>query len=135
MRPSRPAWRARREAGRPDRRTRSHGPVQERWQRRHRSLLREKRKFPPPKSFAKRALVNKPSVSTEAAKNPLRFWEARARELHWFKPWKKTLEWKPPYAKWFVGGKLNVSYNCLDRHVASARRTKAALIWEGEPGG
>jgi acetyl-CoA synthetase len=98
------------------------------------ALLREKRKFPSPKSFVKRALVSKASIYTEAARNPVRFWEARARELHWFKPWKKTLEWKPPYAKWFVGGKLNVSYNCLDRHVATARRTKAALIWEGEPG-
>jgi acetyl-CoA synthetase len=98
------------------------------------ALLREKRKFPPPKNFVKRALVNKASVYTEAARNPVRFWEARARELTWFKPWKKALEWKPPYAKWFVGGKLNVSYNCLDRHVATSRRTKAALIWEGEPG-
>ena len=82
------------------------------------ALLREKRKFPPPKSFVKRALVNKASIYTEAARNPVRFWEARARELHWIKPWKKALEWKPPYAKWFVGGKLNVSDNCLDRHVA-----------------
>jgi acetyl-CoA synthetase len=98
------------------------------------ALLREKRKFPPPKSFVKRALVNKASIYTEAARNPVRFWEARARELHWLKPWKKALEWKRPYAKWFVGGKLNVSDNCLDRHVAGARRTKAALIWEGEPG-
>jgi acetyl-CoA synthetase len=98
------------------------------------ALLREKRKFPPPKSFVKRALASKASIYTEAARNPVRFWEARARELHWLKPWKKTLEWKPPYAKWFVGGKLNVSDNCLDRHVTTARRTKAALIWEGEPG-
>jgi acetyl-CoA synthetase len=98
------------------------------------ALLREKRKFPPPKTFVKRALANKASVYAEAARNPVRFWEARARELHWLKPWKKTLEWKPPYAKWFVGGKLNVSDNCLDRHVAGPRRTKAALIWEGEPG-
>ena len=98
------------------------------------ALLREKRKFPPPRDFARRALVTKASVYTEAARNPVRFWEGKARELAWFKPWKKALEWKPPYAKWFVGGKLNVSYNCLDRHVASARRTKAALIWEGEPG-
>ncbi|HET7341121.1 MAG TPA: acetate--CoA ligase [Methylomirabilota bacterium] len=98
------------------------------------ALLREKRKFPPPKDFVKRALVNKASVYTEAARNPVRFWESRARELTWFKPWKKALEWKPPYAKWFVGGKLNVAYNCLDRHVTTARRTKAALIWEGEPG-
>jgi acetyl-CoA synthetase len=98
------------------------------------ALLREKRRFPPPKAFVKRALVNKPSIYAEAARNPVRFWESRARELAWFKPWKKALEWKPPYAKWFVGGKLNVAYNCLDRHVTTARRTKAALIWEGEPG-
>jgi acetyl-CoA synthetase len=98
------------------------------------ALLREKRKFPPPKAFAKRALVNKVSIYAEAARNPVRFWESRARELAWFKPWKKALEWKPPYAKWFVGGTLNVAYNCLDRHVTTSRRTKAALIWEGEPG-
>jgi acetyl-CoA synthetase len=98
------------------------------------ALLREKRKFPPPRGFVKRAIVSKPSVYAEATRNPIRFWEARARELTWFKPWKKALEWKPPSAKWFVGGKLNVSYNCLDRHVTTARRTKAALIWEGEPG-
>ena len=98
------------------------------------ALLREKRKFPPPKDFVKHANVNKPSIYKDAAKNPARFWERFARELHWFKPWKKALEWKVPYAKWFVGGKLNVSYNCLDRHIETARRTKAALIWEGEPG-
>ena len=98
------------------------------------ALLREKRKFPPPKAFVKHAVVNKASIYAEAARNPVRFWEERARELHWFKPWKKALEWKPPYAKWFVGGKLNVAYNCLDRHVAGPRQTKAALIWEGEPG-
>ncbi len=98
------------------------------------ALLREKRKFPPAKDFVKRALVNKASVYTEATRNPVRFWEGKARELRWIKPWKKALEWKPPYAKWFVGGKLNVSDNCLDRHVTTARRTKAALIWEGEPG-
>src|SRR5207302_8440081 len=61
-------------------------------------------------------------------------WEKEARALDWFKPWRKALEWKPPYAKWFAGGKLNVSHNCPDRHVAGPRRTKAALIWEGEPG-
>jgi acetyl-CoA synthetase len=98
------------------------------------ALLREKRKFPPPKGFVKRARVGKASVYTEAARNPVRFWEGKARELTWFKPWKKALDWKPPYAKWFVGGKLNVSYNCLDRHVTTGHRTKAALIWEGEPG-
>ena len=98
------------------------------------ALLREKRKFPPPKDFVKHANVNTPSIYKDAAKNPARFWERFARELHWFKPWKKALEWKVPNAKWFVGGKLNVSYNCLDRHIETARRTKAALIWEGEPG-
>jgi acetyl-CoA synthetase len=98
------------------------------------ALLKEDRKFPPSAGFKKRALVTSESVYREAAKNPVRFWEQRAKELHWFKPWKTALQWKPPYAKWFVGGKLNVSYNCLDRHVQGPRRTKAALIWEGEPG-
>ena len=98
------------------------------------ALLKEDRKFPPPKAFKARALVKSDAVQREAAKNPVKFWEQRAKELAWFKPWKKTLEWKPPYAKWFVGGKLNVSYNCLDRHVQGTRRTKAAIIWEGEPG-
>jgi acetyl-CoA synthetase len=98
------------------------------------ALLKEDRKFAPPKAFKARALVKSESVYREAARDPVRFWEARARELSWFKPWKKALEWKPPYAKWFLGGKLNVSYNCLDRHVLGPRRTKAALIWEGEPG-
>ena len=97
-------------------------------------LLREKGKFPPPKAFAKRVVANKASVYAQAQKSPVKFWEARARGLHWFKPWKKALQWKAPYAKWFVGGKLNVAYNCLDRHVTGPRRTKAALIWEGEPG-
>jgi len=99
-----------------------------------RALLKEDRKFRPPKGFVKRALVRSEAIYREAARNPVRFWEQRARELAWFKPWKKALEWKPPYSKWFVGGKLNVSYNCLDRHITTPRRTKAALIWEGEPG-
>jgi acetyl-CoA synthetase len=98
------------------------------------ALLKEKRKFRPPQGFAKRANLSKASIYKDAARNPVKFWEGWARELHWFKPWKKALEWKLPYAKWFVSGKINVSYNCLDRHVATARKTKAALIWEGEPG-
>jgi len=98
------------------------------------ALLKEKRKFAPPKDFVKHANVNRASIYRDAAKNPARFWERFARELDWFKPWKTTLQWKAPNAKWFVGGKLNVSYNCLDRHVATARKTKAAIIWEGEPG-
>jgi acetyl-CoA synthetase len=91
------------------------------------ALLKEKRKFPPPKAFLTQANINRASIYREAARNPTRFWERFAKELHWFKPWKTVLQWKAPYAKWFVGGKLNVSYN-------SARRTRAALIWEGEPG-
>ena len=98
------------------------------------ALLKEKRTFQPPKEFVKGAHVNRASIYGEARKNPTRFWERFAKELHWFKPWKSTLQWKAPYAKWFVGGKLNVSDNCLDRHISTARRTKAALIWEGEPG-
>ena len=98
------------------------------------ALLKEKRKFPPPKAFVKNAVMNRKSIYAEASRNFVKFWEQRARELHWFKPWKKALDWKPPYAKWFIGGKLNVAYNCLDRHVTGPRKTKAALIWEGEPG-
>ena len=98
------------------------------------ALLKERRKFPPSKAFAKAANASRASVYTDAAKNPNKFWEGWAKQLRWFKPWKKTLEWKAPNAKWFIGGKLNVSDNCLDRHIDTPRRTKAALIWEGEPG-
>jgi acetyl-CoA synthetase len=98
------------------------------------ALLKEGRKFPPPKAFTKAARVKTAAVYREAKANPLRFWEKQAKELRWIRPWRKTLEWKLPYAKWFVGGKLNVSDNCLDRHVETARRNKAALVWEGEPG-
>jgi acetyl-CoA synthetase len=98
------------------------------------ALLKEGRKFPPPKEFVRRAMVKGPSLAKEATANPVRFWEKQARELRWLRPWTKPLEWKLPYAKWFVGGKLNVSDNCLDRHVEGPRRNKAAIIWEGEPG-
>jgi len=95
-------------------------------------LLKEKADLQAPKAFAAQA-VAQPRIYKDATK--LRaLLEKEARALDWFKPWRKALEWKPPYAKWFVGGKLNVSHNCLDRHVAGPRRTKAALIWEGEPG-
>jgi acetyl-CoA synthetase len=98
------------------------------------ALLKEGRKFPPPKAFTKAARVKNAGIYAEARRNPLRFWERQAKELRWLRPWRKTLEWKLPYAKWFVGGKLNVSDNCLDRHVEGPRRNKAAIVWEGEPG-
>ena len=98
------------------------------------ALLKEGRKFHAPKSFARVARVKSAAIYREARRNPVRFWERQARELRWIKPWRKAVDWKLPYAKWFVGGKLNVSDNCLDRHVEGPRRNKAAIIWEGEPG-
>ena len=97
-------------------------------------LLDEKRTFPPPKPFKKSANAKSQSVFNSARKNPQAFWAKAAKELEWFKPWKKVLEWDSPWAKWFIGGKINASYNCLDRHVKSGRKNKAAIIWEGEPG-
>jgi acetyl-CoA synthetase len=105
------------------------------------SLLEEKRRFRPPAEFAKRANWTKRATAEHrrlAAKSPERFWAKMAREhVTWFSRWKRVLDWKPPFAKWFVGGKLNVSYNCLDRHLEGPnawRRNKAAIVWEGEPG-
>ena len=98
------------------------------------ALLLEKRQFLPPKKFSEQANVRDPSVYRKADRDFEKFWAGFARELSWYKPWKKVLDWKPPKAKWFVGGKLNASVNCLDRHVAGPRKNKAALIWEGEPG-
>ncbi len=98
------------------------------------SLLSESRLFKPPTEFSKQAHLRDQSVFTRAEKDPVRFWSEWAKELTWDKPWKTALEWKAPDAKWFVGGKLNVSVNCLDRHLENGRRNKAALIWEGEPG-
>src|SRR3954451_2747750 len=102
------------------------------------SHLVEKRVFKPSKNFAKGARVKSLEqyrrMYRESIKSPAKFWAREARELMWQQPWKKVLEWKPPFAKWFVGGKLNVSENCLDRHLLTHRRNKAAIIWEGEPG-
>jgi acetyl-CoA synthetase len=97
-------------------------------------LLQENRKFPPPEEFRSRAHVRSREIYDKAAADPEAFWAARAGELEWIKPWKKVLQWKPPHCKWFVGGKLNVAVNCVDRHIRTATRNKAALIWEGEPG-
>jgi acetyl-CoA synthetase len=102
------------------------------------SLLKEKRVFEPPKAFAKQANWSKKEVAAHrklAAKSPERFWAQMAKQhVSWFKPWRKVLDWKPPYARWFVGAQTNVAWNCVDRHVENGRRNKAALIWEGEPG-
>src|ERR1700730_1806953 len=98
------------------------------------ALLLEKRRFKPPKVFVAQANVSSASVYGKAERDFRRVWAGFAGELHWIKPWKKVLDWKPPKAKWFVGGKLNISFNCIDRHLAGPRRNKAAIVWEGEPG-
>jgi len=102
------------------------------------STLRENRVFPPPAEFSARAHVKSleeyEAMYRRSIAEPEEFWAEAARELHWFKPWDKVLEWNLPWAKWFVGGKINLSYNCVDRHALSARAGKTALIWEGEPG-
>jgi acetyl-CoA synthetase len=104
------------------------------------SVLQEDRLFPPPKAFAKAAWVKSMAqyrkLYNESIRQPEKFWARQAKEeLVWFKPWKSVLQWKLPYAKWFAGGRLNVSYNCLDRHLNTPTANKAALIWEGEPAG
>ncbi|MFI5207211.1 MAG: acetate--CoA ligase [Gemmatimonadales bacterium] len=98
------------------------------------TLLQESRKFPPGEAFRKAAHAGSEAIYEEAARDAQAFWARWAGELTWYRKWNKVLEWKPPHAKWFIGGELNVSVNCLDRHVATSRRNKAALIWEGEPG-
>ncbi|MQF69958.1 AMP-binding protein, partial [SAR202 cluster bacterium AD-804-J14_MRT_500m] len=98
------------------------------------ALLHEDRTFPPSSQFSSQANVRDPEVYQEADKDYEGFWANWAEELHWFKKWDKVLEWEPPFAQWFLGGKTNVAYNCLDRHLSGPRRNKAALIWEGEPG-
>ena len=98
------------------------------------ALLEEKRIYPPPKEFSDRAVLHDDAIYKQAAADPEAFWAKVAGELDWFVAWSKVLEWKAPDAKWFLGGKLNASYNCLDRHIRGARRNKAALIWVGEPG-
>ena len=98
------------------------------------ALLTENRKFPPSKEFRAAAVVGDEALYAKAGRDHEAFWAEQAEELDWIKPWKTVCAWKPPHAKWFLGGKLNVSANCVDRHVETARRNKAAIIWEGEPG-
>jgi acetyl-CoA synthetase len=96
------------------------------------TLLSEKRRFPTTAEFAAKSAAT--AALYTAGYNWQQFWEDQARALDWISPWSKTLDWNPPDAKWFVGGKLNASVNCLDRHLKGPRRNKAAIIWEGEPG-
>ena len=102
------------------------------------SVLQEQRKFEPPDEFSQRAYIKSieeyERIYKESIEEPEKFWGRVARELYWFKPWNKVLDWNAPWAKWFVGGQINLSYNCLDRHVQTWRKNKAALVWEGEPG-
>ena len=102
------------------------------------SVLDERRIFKASREFARASHIGSiaalEKLRASAQRAPVAFWEKQAKELEWFKPWKSALQWKTPHAKWFVGGMLNASVNCLDRHLTTWRRTKAALIWEGEPG-
>ena len=97
-------------------------------------LLKEGRTFPPPEHFTRDALVTGTGMYDEAHEDRLAFWAEQAQALDWFEEWDAILEWEAPYAKWFVGGKLNVSYNCLDRHVEAGHGDQVAYHWEGEPG-
>jgi acetyl-CoA synthetase len=102
------------------------------------SVLKEERVFEPPKDFSARAHIKSiqdyETLYKHAQDDPEGFWASMAKELDWFKPWEKVLEWNPPFAKWFIGGRTNMAHNCLDRHLTTARKNKAAIIWEGEPG-
>jgi acetyl-CoA synthetase len=102
------------------------------------SLQQEDRVFPPAPEFAEKAHVKSMAelerLRAEATADPEGFWARMAEALHWFKKWDTVLNWQPPHAEWFAGGRINISYNCLDRHLQTWRRNKAALIWEGEPG-
>lgn len=103
------------------------------------SILHEKRLFPPSAEFSEKAHIKSleeyHALCEKAKSNPQAFWsELAEQELHWFQKWDTVLDWQPPSAKWFVNGKINISYNCLDRHLTTWRKNKAAIIWEGEPG-
>ena len=98
------------------------------------ALLQEDRTFPPSAEFVANANISDPEIYKKAKEDPESFWSGFAKELDWFKGWDQVLQWNAPDAKWFLNGTLNASYNCVDRHVKSGKRNKAALIWEGEPG-
>ena len=98
------------------------------------ALLTENRRFSPSEDFQTRAVVSDLEIYERARTDRESYWVEWAEQLDWFRRWDSVLEWKPPHAKWFLGGKLNVAYNCLDRHLNGSRSDQAALIWEGEPG-
>src|ERR1041385_7289448 len=102
------------------------------------SILQEQRKFECPPDFAEQAhvksLAEYERMYKESLDDPDKFWSRVAGELHWFNRWDKVLEWNCPWAKGFAGGQINLSYNCLDRHVETWRKNKAAIVWESEPG-
>src|SRR5437762_2889291 len=102
------------------------------------SILQEQRKFEPSEEFRRTAHIKSAEeydrIYRESVEQPEKIWAHIASELHWFKEWDKVLEWKNPWAKWFVGGQINLSYNCLDRHMQTFRKDKTAIIWESEPG-
>lgn len=98
------------------------------------TLLEENRAFPPSSAFSSQANIADPDVYSKAFGDLEAYWQNWARELHWFEPWSKTLEWNLPFSQWFVGGRLNASFNCLDRHVEGGLADRTAIIWEGEPG-
>ena len=97
--------------------------------------LLEVESFPPPTEFARDALLNDPAVYEQAAADPLAWWEEQARELDWFSEWDTTLDdSNPPFYKWFIGGTINASHNCLDRHIEAGIGDRVALHWRGEEG-
>ncbi len=98
------------------------------------ALLAEHRTFPPPSAFADQATARDATIYERASSDLEAFWASEAAKLEWFQPWDRVLDWEPPFAKWFSGGQLNVSVNCLDRHVAAGHGDRVAYYWEGEPG-
>ena len=98
------------------------------------SLLNERRLFPPPAEFARKAEIRDPAIYDRASRDREAYWAEWASRLDWFEPWHTVLDWQPPRARWFVGGRLNAAHNCLDRHLSTPTADRAAIIWEGEPG-
>ena len=98
------------------------------------ALLSEHRVFEPPEEFRRWALWNDPAIYERASADPEAFWAEQANAVSWFQKWNQVMEWNPPWVKWFIGGTLNVSYNCLDRHLENGGGDKVAYYWEGEPG-